>query len=83
MDVEEVPARVTKKYLNSLSPKEKETVLEIKKEQLRLARLESKKLYQKLNKEKVNEYQRERRRKLKEEKILEEARRILEERGEE
>lgn len=83
MDDEEVPSRITKKFLDSLTPEEKEKVLEIKKEQLRLARIESKRVYQKLHKEKVNEYQRERQRKLKEAKILEEAKRILEERGEE
>ena len=53
-----------------------------KKEQLRLARLEASKEYQKKNKAKINEYQKLRRLKLKEEWILKEAERIKAEREE-
>jgi hypothetical protein len=82
MEPDDIPKKVTQKYLASLTPEEKAQLLEIKKERIRLAGIEAKKLYQRRHREKVNEYQRERRRKIKEERILEEARRIQAERDE-
>ncbi len=74
----EIPQRLTKRYLNTLSDEERKFVLEYRREQSRLIQLEHSKLYQKRNRAQVNKYQRERRRKIRDQRILEEAKRIQE-----
>ena len=77
---EDPPVKYTLKYIESLPEEEREAAHAIRREQLRIANLEGVKAYQKRNKDKVNAYRREWRKKKKEEKILAEAKRIENER---
>lgn len=76
LDTSKIPQRLSKRYLSTLSEEERTLVLEYKQNQSRLIQLEHSKSYQKRNKEKINEYQRNRRQKIRDQRILEEAKRI-------
>lgn len=82
MDEEEgEPIKYTLKYIKTLPIEDREAAHAIRREQLRISSLESAKAYQKRNRAKLTAYQREWRRKKKEDKILEEAKRIENERA--
>ena len=80
MNRDNVPKRITKQFYDSLSSKDKKIVDSVRKDRLKESQLKASTKYQEKHREKVNKYQNARNRRLKEERIIKEAEKILKQR---